>query len=84
MSDLHQNPKWRAEDLGAPIPNSPHACSVALPLWEHVVGYEEGKAEVVDQMQCGYPRFFIHKSVQCLLLRILCKMASVALCSHES
>jgi cystathionine gamma-synthase len=28
-----------------------------LPLWEHVIGYEEGDERVVSQFQSGYPRF---------------------------
>jgi cystathionine gamma-synthase len=27
------------------------------------VAYEEGERWVIDKMQCGYPRFFIHKSI---------------------
>ncbi len=27
------------------------------------MGYEEGEKWVVDKMACGYPRFFIHKSI---------------------
>ena len=34
------NPCWRAKDLGQPLPDSPHAVSVALPRWEDVVGYD--------------------------------------------
>ncbi len=60
MRDLLKDPLCRAEDLGKPIPDSDHAISVALPLWEHVIGYEENDPVVVDQMQCGYPRFFYH------------------------
>ena len=59
MNDLLSHPLWQPETLGKPLPDSPHAVSVSLPLWEHVVGYEEGAAEVVDQMQAGYPRFFL-------------------------
>ena len=58
MRDLLTNPMWQASDLGLPIPDSAHAVSVALPLWDHVIGYEEKRADVVDRMQCGYPRFF--------------------------
>ena len=61
--DLLTQPLWRAEDLGKPLPHSPHACSVSLPLWRHVVGYEEGTQEVISAMACGYPRFFIHPYV---------------------
>ena len=61
--DLLTQPLHRAEDLGKPLPHSPHACSVSLPLWRHVIGYEEGTAEVISAMACGYPRFFIHPYV---------------------
>ena len=61
--DLLSEPLHSAADLGKPLPHSPHACSVSLPLWRHVVGYEEGSAEVISAMQCGYPRFFIHPYV---------------------
>src|SRR5512136_3076232 len=68
--DLSPPPIWRAEDLGRPIPASPHAVSVALPRWQDVVGYEEKKPEVVKALTSGYPRFFIHKEVQELAQRI--------------
>lgn len=45
-------------------PNTKHAVSVCLPTWEATVGYEEADPEVVNSMTTGYPRFFIHKSVQ--------------------
>ena len=60
---LLREPLWREEDLGRPIPDSPHATSVALPLWKHVVGYEEGDPDVVKRMVCGYPRFVFHPFV---------------------
>ena len=60
MSDLLTNPLWRAEDLGKPIPDSPHAVSVALPHWDHAIGYEEGDPAVHNAMQLGYPRFKLH------------------------
>lgn len=40
------------------------AVSVSLPTWRDNVGYEEGEKLVVDSMTTGYPRFFIHKSIQ--------------------
>lgn len=40
--------------------------SVSLPTWKANVGYEEGQQWVVDKMVTGYPRFFIHKSIQAL------------------
>lgn len=50
--------------LGASIPALPHAISVSLPTWRDTVGYEEGEKRVIDSMCTGYPRFFIHKSIQ--------------------
>lgn len=42
----------------------PHAVSVSLPTWSDNVAYEEGEAWIQKAMQTGYPRFFIHKSIQ--------------------
>lgn len=54
-----------SQEIGEPIPNNTeHAVSVTLPTWESIVGYEEGDPAVVDLMKTGYPRFFIHKSIQ--------------------
>ncbi|EJC97727.1 PLP-dependent transferase [Fomitiporia mediterranea MF3/22] len=53
------------ETLGQPVPPfTAHAISVSLPTWRDNVGYEEGEKRVVDAMVTGYPRFFIHKSIQ--------------------
>jgi len=60
------------DTLGETIPpDTPHAVSVSLPTWRSNVGYEEGERWVVDKMQCGYPRFFIHKSIQRLAQSIV-------------
>jgi cystathionine gamma-synthase len=59
-ADLLRRPRWRPEDLGKPLPNSPHANSVCLPTWADVIGYEEKDSRVISQLQCGYPRFFLH------------------------
>ncbi|SMR63318.1 unnamed protein product [Zymoseptoria tritici ST99CH_3D1] len=65
------------DTLGDPIPaDTPHAVSVSLPTWKANVGYEEGESWVVDKMQTGYPRFFIHKSIQ--------KLASSIVAAHGS
>lgn len=53
-----------SQEIGMPIPNIPHAVSVTLPTWEATVGYEEGEDWVVSKMNSGYPRFFIHSSIQ--------------------
>jgi len=67
--DLLQNPVWRAEELGVPIPDSEHAVSMALPRWRDVVGYEEKKNEVMNRIRTGYPRFVIHPLVRELASR---------------
>ncbi len=60
VRDLLRDPAWREEDVGFPLPDSPHACLVSLPTWPAVIGYEESDPDVVGQMRAGYPRFFIH------------------------
>ena len=64
MRDLLTDPAWRPEDLGVPLPDSPHAVSVAIPAWQDVVDYEEGHPRIAAAFQCGYPRFFLHPLVQ--------------------
>ncbi|HEX6983956.1 MAG TPA: aminotransferase class I/II-fold pyridoxal phosphate-dependent enzyme [Planctomycetaceae bacterium] len=54
---LLADPLWRPEDLGRPIPDSPHAVSVCLPTWRDTVGYEEGEERVRSRLRTGYPRF---------------------------
>src|SRR4051812_18295545 len=66
MRDLLTDPLCHAEDVGLPIPPSPYAVSVCLPLWEHVIGYEEGDPKVVSKFQSGYPRFFVPPAIQAL------------------
>ncbi|KAI5466528.1 pyridoxal phosphate-dependent transferase [Mariannaea sp. PMI_226] len=52
-------------ELGESIPpDTAHAVSVSLPTWKANVGYEEGEDWVVGRMTTGYPRFFIHRSIQ--------------------
>lgn len=62
--DLSAKPAWQDEDLGLPLPDSPHACSVCLPTWDSIVGYEEGRDKVLKRMRVGYPRFFRHPMVE--------------------
>jgi len=57
---LHAHPLCRPENLGSPIPDSPHAVSVCLPTWADIIGYEEKEPRVLDKMRTGYPRFFFH------------------------
>ena len=49
--------------LGHPLPLDEHACSVSLPTWSSVVGYEEGSPQVTEKLACGYPRFVYHPYV---------------------
>ena len=62
--DLSADPAWEEKDLGQPIPDSIHACSVSLPTWNSVIGYEEGREKVIKKMRLGYPRFFRHPTVE--------------------
>ncbi|MEM6885352.1 MAG: PLP-dependent transferase [Verrucomicrobiota bacterium] len=71
MRNLLTEPLCEAQDLGKPIADSMHAVSVCLPLWEHVVGYEEGDPAVVEAMWCGYPRFVMHPQLEELHQRLL-------------
>ena len=57
---LHAHPLCHPENLGTPIPDSPHAVSVCLPTWADIIGYEEKEPRVIDKMRTGYPRFFFH------------------------
>ncbi|MBK1815778.1 PLP-dependent transferase [Luteolibacter yonseiensis] len=63
-------------DLGLPLPDSPHACSVCLPTWDSIVGYEEGRQKVVTRMRTGYPRFFKHPVVERLFAKAKAEVAS--------
>ncbi|SPO29378.1 probable STR2 - Cystathionine gamma-synthase [Ustilago trichophora] len=57
--------------VGTSIPaNLAHAVSVSLPLWSDNIDYEEGRLS--ESMETGYPRFFIHRSIQ-RLASLLCK-----------
>jgi len=57
MTDLFKYPLCNAEDLGKAIPDHELGVSVCLPLWKHVIGYEEGDQEIVSKFKSGYPRF---------------------------
>ena len=70
VRDLIREPACRPEDLGTPIPDSPHACLVCLPTWDAVIGYEEGRPDVVDKLRAGYPRFFLHPRTSTLFAEI--------------
>lgn len=74
--NLSANPAWQEEDLGLPLPDSPHACSVCLPTWDSIIGYEEGREKVTKRMQTGYPRFFKHPTVERLFAAAKAEVAS--------
>ena len=70
MRDLLNDPMCRADDLGVPIPPTPYGVSVCLPLWEHVIGYEEKDPRIVSKFQSGYPRFFIPPAIAELIAAV--------------
>ncbi|MDF1755012.1 MAG: PLP-dependent transferase [Verrucomicrobiales bacterium] len=61
--DPFTEPFCEAKDLGLAIPDDEHAVSVCLPRWRDVVGYEEQDSRVLDELECGYPRFVEHPLV---------------------
>ena len=63
----HDNDFAFHQILGRPLPLDEHACSVSLPTWADVVGYEEGDPRVSDALKIGYPRFKIHASIERLM-----------------
>lgn len=63
-------------DLGESIPpHTAHAVSVSLPTWQSNVGYEEGEEWVVSRMTTGYPRFFIHRSIEAFATELASRFA---------
>ncbi|KAJ4291503.1 Cystathionine gamma-synthase [Collariella sp. IMI 366227] len=66
-----------AFDIGESIPpHTAHAVSVSLPTWKSNIGYEEGEEWVVSRMASGYPRFFIHKSIQAFAADIVARFGT--------
>ena len=61
--DPFTDPFCRKKDLGLAIPDNDHAVSVCLPRWKDVIGYEEQDSRVLDELECGYPRFVEHPLV---------------------
>ena len=76
MRNLSADPAWQAKDLGLPLPDSPHACSVCLPTWDSVIGYEEGREKILKRLRTGYPRFFKHPVVERLFDNAKAEVAS--------
>ncbi len=66
MTDHLTHPLWQEQDLGTPIPDSELGVSVCLPLWRHVIGYEEKDPAVISRFRSGYPRFFCVPAVTAL------------------
>jgi len=73
---LHCELPFNSKELGSPLPFDEHACSVSLPTWCSVVGYEEGDQEIVSAMTCGYPRFMYHPYVLQLMEVFLEKISN--------
>lgn len=42
------------------LPKTQHACSVCLPTWDSVLGYEEQREKILRKLRGGYPRFVLH------------------------
>lgn len=62
-------------ELGFALPNGEaHAVSVSLPRWEDCTDYEKGSPRVVNAMQIGYPRFFVHKLISKVCLSSVCRL----------
>ena len=61
--NLLEDPLWNSIDLGEPIPESPHAVSVALPTWKDIVDYEEQKPHCLNSLKAIYPRFGLNPLV---------------------
>jgi cystathionine gamma-synthase len=74
--DLSADPAWQEKDLGLPLPDSAHACSVCLPTWDSIIGYEEGREKIVKRMRTGYPRFFRHPAVERLFAAAKAEVAA--------
>ena len=62
--NLLQEPCWQGSDLGHPLPDHPHAVSMALPRWRDVIAYEEHEPACRSALQTIYPRFGLHPFLQ--------------------
>ena len=69
MRDYVRHPAYGEADLGVPLPDSAHACSVCLPTWASVLGYEEGREKIMRRLKAGYPRFIRNPLVERLTKR---------------
>jgi cystathionine gamma-synthase len=75
VRNLLTDPAWQAGDLGLPLPPTTHAVSVALPLWQDVIDYEEEHPRIAAALQAGYPRFFLHPLVSALFAEATSRFA---------
>jgi cystathionine gamma-synthase len=67
--EIKTSPYLQPFELGVPLPlGNPHAVSVHLPNMDDVIGYEEQDPAVLKKMQSGYPRFFVNKLVEKLII----------------
>ncbi|CCE65389.1 hypothetical protein TPHA_0L00330 [Tetrapisispora phaffii CBS 4417] len=53
-----------ANKVGESVSGDGHTISICLPTWATNVGYKENDPVVLNAMSCGYPRLFIHRSIQ--------------------
>ena len=49
---------------GMPLPNRMHAVSVQILTWPNVCAIANSDVNAVNALENGYPRSFVHKSVQ--------------------
>jgi cystathionine gamma-synthase len=54
--------------LGKAIPDGPHAISVQIPTWSDMCGMGRGDIQIMTALKNGYPRTFIHQTIQKVLL----------------
>ena len=50
--------------LGFPVPDTRHAVSVQLPMWQDMCDFARGIPRVKDVQQTGYPRSFLHRDIK--------------------
>ena len=58
-----------------PLPDTLHACSVCLPSWDAVLGYEEKREKVIRRLTAGYPRFLLHPATERLFTEATTQLA---------
>ncbi len=50
--------------LGQAVPNRDHAVCVSLPTVNDLIGYEEKRADTIQALNTGYPRFIQHHFIR--------------------